>query len=76
MHMIEPRKPPKDPAGETGDRTTGRRGSGRDAHHVNRGDTPNAHFDERLPEDSAREHPDGSPPRPGRKGDKDTDEAS
>ena len=73
--MNEPRQPPKDPAGEIGDRTRGRRGSGRDAHHVNRDDVPDARLDERLPEDSAHEHPDGSPP-PDRKQDKDTDEAS
>ena len=73
--MIDPRTPPKDPAGEMGDRTRGRRGSGRDAHHVNRDDIPDAHVDERLPEDSAREHPDGSPTPPDRKN-KDTDEAS
>jgi hypothetical protein len=41
---------------------------------VNRDVTPDAHVDERLPEDSAREHPDGSPPS--RKQNRDTDEAS
>jgi hypothetical protein len=72
--MIEPRRPPKDPSGEIGDRTRGRRGSGHDAHHVNRDEPPDAHVDERLPEDSARDQPDGAQRAPDRKN-KDSDEA-
>jgi hypothetical protein len=72
--MADPRQPPKDPAGEVGDRTRGRRGSGRDAHHITREDAPDARTDERLPEDSAREYPDGSPPARDRR-QNDTDEA-
>jgi hypothetical protein len=75
--MPEPKKSPRDPAGEIGrKRTRGRRRAGRDAHHVERGGQPDARIDERLPEESAREHPDGSAPALDRKTQyKNTDEA-
>jgi hypothetical protein len=75
--MLERRKLLSDPAGEIGrKRTRGRRRAGRDAHHVERGGRPDARLDERLPEETAREHPDGSAPALDRKSQyKNTDEA-
>jgi hypothetical protein len=75
--MSKPKKVPTDPAGEIGrKRSRGRRGSGRDAHQVERGEAPDARIDDRLPEQSAREHPDGSAPPLDRKAQyKNTDEA-
>ena len=75
--MGEPKKSPNDPAGQIGrKRTRGRRRAGRDAHHIERGGGTDARIDERLPEESAREHPDGSAPALDRKTRyKNTDEA-
>jgi hypothetical protein len=74
--MANPKKKPADPAGEIGSkRKRGRSGPGRDAHHIHR-DEGDARIDERLPEESAREHPDGSAPPLERKTQyKNTDEA-
>jgi hypothetical protein len=75
--MAAPKKSPRDPAGEIGQkRTRGRKRPGRDAHHITRDVTQDARIDERLPEESAREHPDGSAPAFDRKTQyKNTDEA-
>ena len=74
--MAEPKKSPNDPAGRLGASARAAAGEPDVTRIISSGAAADARIDERLPEESAREHPDGSAPALDRKTQyKNTDEA-